>query len=142
LLDRWEALRLLIGWRCSRGDGRGLPGHQPPRTALLDPHLDHSAIYLRADTQDSPGLRLEPDKYPRVIANQKFQMWLMFRPDPSSTSIWVPLRVVHWGWSADTSHNGSGWTVTSSSVISPQQTATTDFPLWSSNAADHEWVPE
>ena len=105
----------------------------------LDTNYPYS---IEADTQDSPGLRLDPDKYPRMIANQNFQMWLMFRPDPSSTSIWVPLRVVNWGWSADASHNGSNWTVTSSSVITPQQADTTDFPLWSSNAADHEWGVE
>lgn len=96
-------------------------------------------------TSDSPGTPVLTGSYARETADDSFQMYLMFRPSVGSTdTIWVPLRVVNWSWSGDTSRTGTTWSLTSSSnSTNPADADTTTHPTWTANAADgaNNWVP-
>ena len=71
---------------------------------------------------DSPGV---PSAV-HVDCADSFETYLVFRPDPQDTSIWVTLAVVNWGWSGAE----NVWNLTSSSVSGPTDTDSTGFPQW------------
>jgi hypothetical protein len=93
--------------------------------------LDTTYPYDSASsTEDSPGSILESDQTTQNVSDS-FQMWLMFRPPGG---IWIPLRVVSWGWSASARQDGSGcsgWTIVSSSKTAVSVSDTTEHPRWS-----------
>ena len=77
---------------------------------------------------DSPGTTLLPSM--NVVAvNDSFKMHLMFKPDVAD-AIWVPLKLVAWGWSAEVSRQGDSWTLVSNSNPEPEVHDTSQHPVW------------
>jgi hypothetical protein len=73
---------------------------------------------------DNPGINDKGIDYESIT--DKFQTYLMFRPDPQDSSRWVTLGIVNWGWSA----TQLAWIITSSSVTPPTYTDSNTFPAW------------
>jgi len=73
---------------------------------------------------DNPGV---PSNIWRTSCTDKFSTYLVFQPAPTNTSIWVPLGIVNWGWSAgETAYN-----LTSTNVTIPTLTTNSvNFPFW------------
>ena len=81
---------------------------------------------------DSPGTTLLPCM--NVVAvNDSFKMHLMFKPDVAD-AIWVPLKLVAWGWSAEVSRQGDSWTLVSNSNPEPEVHDTSQHPVWNRDA--------
>jgi hypothetical protein len=101
---------------------------------------------------DSPGLG-SPDvsgapldtNYVAATVQDGYDMYLMFNWNSSAVSTndgWVPLKKVHWGWSAAASRTGSIWSLTSGSPVTPSVSDTTNYPAWSQIAQQAAtWIP-
>ena len=72
---------------------------------------------------DNPGIS---DWLGFESIDDSFQTYLVFKPNPQDTSVWVTLGIVSWAWSA----SEGNWLLTGSSVVSPYYTDTNSFPLW------------
>ena len=89
---------------------------------------------------DSPGTTLLPSM--NVVAvNDSFKMYLMFKID-AADAIWVPLKLVAWGWSAEVSRQGDSWTLVSHSNPEPEVHDTSQHPVWNRKAQDNQWHDE
>lgn len=89
------------------------------------------SILMGTSLMDSPGVPLA-SLYCQLTVDASFESYLMFRP-PSSGSIWVPLKVVVWGWSGASSYTNGGFQLVSGSAhfASPLSPATPGgFPTW------------
>ena len=92
--------------------------------------LDLAVAY--PDTVDSPQSNQVAPTLPGFTRSDSFATYLMFRPTPSGAggSIWVPLRVLNWGWNGTvelgtlTAHGGN-----ENEVV--QSTETQAYPMWS-----------
>ena len=89
---------------------------------------------------DSPGTTLLPSMNV-VVVNDSFKMYLMFKPDVAD-AIWVPLKLVAWGWSAEVSRQGDSWTLVSNSNPEPEVHDTSQHPVWNRKAQDNQWHDE
>lgn len=93
--------------------------------------------------EDSPGNTISG--LSRATANDSFQMYYMFRPTGvSGSTIWVPLKVVNWGWSgeAETTKGDPPYRLVTSAKNADPAAETTNFPQWTTNAEDGVFVPE
>jgi hypothetical protein len=80
---------------------------------------------------DSPAVPLASNQTSKCI-QESFQTWLMYNPAPSASgTIWVPLKLLTWGWSA-TLTNGNGWVIVSPNVTKPSFNDSSVFPQWQS----------
>ncbi len=83
-------------------------------------------------TNDTPGEQLL-SSYSSVSIDDKFEMWIMFRPS-GQDSIWVPLKKVSWSWSASVTQSGGNWSLGSNAHSqNPAFQDTTAFPVWTKN---------
>ncbi len=84
---------------------------------------------------DSPGSPLGSiDRW--IYRSDSFKSYLMFQP-AGSGSIPVPMFVGTWGWSGSAKTNGvSGGTLLSHSITSPTVSATTSYPVWTTNSVN------
>ncbi len=72
---------------------------------------------------DSPGVS---DIGGWLTITDSFQTYLMFKPDPQASSIWVALGLVTWDWSA----TETAWTMTATNVTQASYIDTDAFPQW------------
>ena len=76
-----------------------------------------------------------------VAVNDSFKMHLMFKPDVAD-AIWVPLKLVAWGWSAEVSRQRDSWTLVLNSNPEPEVHDTSQHPVWNGKAQDNQWHDE
>ena len=121
--------------------GTGLDSTYPYPSLLQPPDP------LNPVTEDAPSTPLT-NNITQAIVNDTFQMWLMFKPDGSG-SVWVPLKIINWGWNAQATRTGTFWDV---NVDRPQFTPNTPsvsdteaYPdwnfVWTPQALTNGWQP-
>lgn len=86
--------------------------------ASLDPY-DGGLLFFT----DSPGVA----SVSWAACTDSFKTYLVFRPDPQDSSIWVTLQLVKWDWWGN---EGAFWNLTSSHVTPPSNSENHDFPIW------------
>jgi hypothetical protein len=91
--------------------------------------------------RDSPG---EPlfTYYGEVQLQDSYNAWLMFKPSVGIDPVWVPLKKIDWGWSADVVQTNGIWTnqvgnTSPGTINTPQVHDATDFPLWTNRITGH-----
>jgi hypothetical protein len=123
------------------------------RRRIVNSGIWYSSIGIGLDSQypyatgnqanDSPGLAFGSD-FTRVITNDSFFMFYMFQPTGvPGTSIWVPLKIIPWGYDGEALKSGSSWAIIN--FFNPTNVVafdTTDFPTWTQNAASIPYRPE
>lgn len=94
-----------------------------------------------ATANDSPGIIFDP-AYQAASVDETFDMYLMFKPADAS-AVWVPLKKVSWGWSAQAVNTLSVWSLdgTPTKFANPSSDVTT-HPLWSVNATQIDYSLE
>jgi hypothetical protein len=105
--------------------------------------LDSQYPYSQGNqANDSPGLPFGTNT--GVIIDESFQMSLLFQPTGLSVpTIWVPLKIINWGWTGNASFDSSSWVLNSSSNPSnPQAADTTTHPTWTQNALNIAYTLE
>jgi hypothetical protein len=104
--------------------------------------LDNSYPYsINSSTNDSPATSLDSTRVEEDDSNQ-FEMWLMFRP-AGSTSRYVPIRKVTWGYNGNATRSGATWTLNSSSrTVNPPDNDVDYHPEWTMNANSILFTPE
>jgi hypothetical protein len=126
-VQTWNKLRRIKWsnvWR--RSQGSGLDSRYPYETD--------------ANSNDSPGVPFQSN-YQAVSIDESFDMFLMFKPS-GETSIWVPLKKIAWGWSAQADFVTS-WSLTgTSSTFADPPADSTVHPQWSQNAGELGYSPE
>ena len=71
---------------------------------------------------------------------EEYQMYLMFYPHVPG-AIWVPLKVLRWGWEGYTEFVEGAWSgVQSPGVLAPVASDPQDFPQWTENTNQSQWV--
>jgi V8-like Glu-specific endopeptidase len=150
LNDRWKIQRLRPGGTATRK----LVWKHPKKTdpnVQLDGHDGTEAVYtggihgvkidagkssIDIKTSDSPHTSIERlDK--TVSVNDQFTYYIMFKPATAKAedAIWVPVAKAKWFWKATAKDR-----VLRAEKMKPDfQMATTDFPIYESNAAENEW---
>lgn len=119
----------IAGWQRDRNglDNQAKYGNI---TALFPSLLAFNPIWT-----DSPGLPFG-GQFRWVSRNDSFKTYLMFQPFGSGT-IPVPMYVGTWGWSGSAKTNGaSGGTLLSHAVTTPTVSATTSYPVWTTNSVN------
>lgn len=96
-----------------------------------------------ATANDSPGIDIEaPDQ--NVYANESFNMYLMFKPS-SPGAIWVPLKKIEWGWSAEAEKINGIWQIVTNpppNTFSNPPSDVTEHPVWTQNAKNIPYTRE
>ena len=126
--------------------------------AIPYPSNPHSSTTLNA--RDTPSTTLvSSDSYFKV-ANETFDVWLMYRSlqgksgspvdttsesaiDSTVSSAWVPLSHFTWSWSGEADRSGTNWVLKPGSDSSPQPTAeqpTSVQPQWTANSHNLDWT--
>ena len=72
---------------------------------------------------DAPGVS---DVGGWLSITDQFQTYLMFKPNPQESSIWVPLGLATWDWSA----TESSYTLSATNVIQASYINSNTFPQW------------
>ena len=71
-----------------------------------------------------------------VKVADEFCAYLLFKSF-SPEAVWVPMKSVVWGWTAEAEKNDAGnWELKSSSCAAPVCTDCADYPSWDRNATD------
>jgi hypothetical protein len=73
---------------------------------------------------DNPGI--SDFGFDQESITDDFKTYLIFKPDPQDSSIWVTLGIVTWGWSAEQWF----WVMMTPLVTPPTYTDPDDFPTW------------
>ena len=76
---------------------------------------------------DSPGVDTKYITWSITIQDD-FNTFLVFKPDPQNSSIWVTLGCVTWGWGGTEANS----VLTSPSTVQPSYTNSDQFPIWDS----------
>ena len=88
--------------------------------------------------EDSPGTALAFSSKEQVAVKvaDEFCAYLLFKSF-SPGAVWVPMKSVVWGWTAEAKKNDAGnWELKSSSCAAPVCTDCADYPSWDRNATD------
>jgi hypothetical protein len=148
--DRSQVLRAGAGtrrlvWRHPRdptiheqldGSSGGEAGYS---TDLWKVKHDPGASTKDLRVTDSPHSAL-PTDLKELKVNQRFFYFLMFKPDLPQ-AIWVPIAKAEWSWKVTATRGGGGFKIDPIKQAKPTITkSTTDFPLYTSNAAENEWL--
>ena len=101
------------------------------------------------EPHDGPGQGLEitnlkamyiGDGTPEVVP-ETYLMYAMFRPNLPA-AIWVPIKVLKWGWEGYTEYINGAWTPAKEGKIPiPVPSDPSNFPQWDRNTNDSNWVP-
>jgi hypothetical protein len=88
-------------------------------------------------TDDSPGTPTGTRKF--LAVDDKFKMWLLWRPDKPAGSPRVALAMAEWFWKAKATKTGSSggcaadWTLSDTAADGSVGKATTTLPTWTKN---------
>lgn len=118
---------------------------------LLDndvPYMDENPT---TDSPPQPGIDIatqspEPlnTNYSDASANDSFTMHLMYRP--SANDVWVPLRKVDWGWSAEAHRYDTGWDwlmgTAPVKTVPANDSPSTGYPTWNGNVIYKTFIQE
>jgi hypothetical protein len=94
-------------------------------------------------TNDNPGV--DTPGYDQVSADDKFKMWLLWKPDNPPGAPRIPLWMVEWSWRARatrTGHSGdctSDWTVSGAEAKGGSGKPTSTMPAWSAVSTSFQW---
>ena len=156
LADRSEIQRLAPGGKETRILKWMHPKNPKPHVQL-DGSTDNEAIYTPGLTEEKheAGSSLENGRgnedSPRtglasldktVSVNDQFTYYLLFKPDTKDPrdAIWVPIAKAKWSWNATADQVDGTWSLRKAPKMEPAiDIATTDFPLYQSNANENEW---
>ena len=80
------------------------------------------------------------DGTPEVVP-ETYLMYTMFKPNLPA-AIWVPIKVLKWGWEGYTEYISGAWTPAKDGKIpTPVPSDPSNFPQWDKNTNDSNWVP-
>jgi hypothetical protein len=129
----------------SRANGKtGLDTEFPysmvPTFGFPDPKKPRPTWWGKAVTQDSPGSSFTtfvgnvPTEMDSVSRDDKFEMYLMFKPAGQNSS-WVPLKKLEWWWKGKAIKDAFGWTIQKGSNTQGSSPAlnVSDHPQWTEN---------
>ncbi len=131
-------------------------------TLILDVGLTNTVLYqnytvplsntggnINYEPNDGPGQGLKIDELntmyigdgtPQVVP-ETYYMYAMFLPDLPA-AIWVPIKVLKWGWEGYTEYDNGTWSPAKEGKIpTPDPFDPLDFPEWSDNTNNKNWVP-
>ena len=83
----------------------------------------------------------------RETADDKFRIWLMWRPSGAADGARVPLAVASWHWKAVATRTGKGtgcaseWTLSAVDASGGHGVATSVLPTWTTNVKDLDYGP-
>lgn len=98
------------------------------------------ASYLDDYTSDGPGGPLGGTVSKSY--DDHFSYYIMYKPD-TADAIWVPVAVARWYWKGQAKLVGGNWTLPVHEAPSnPSGSATTEFPVYSSNVSNNTWQDE
>lgn len=103
-------------------------------------------------TNDSPGVDpIEtpggPLAFDQISADDKFKMWLLWKPDEPAGAARVPLWMVEWSWKAKATRTGrsgdcaTDWTVSGAAAEGGTGKPTDTLPASSGNIKEVPWEP-
>ncbi|MBI3259965.1 MAG: hypothetical protein HYZ54_10895 [Ignavibacteriae bacterium] len=113
--------------------------------------LTNNGTNINYEVNDGPGAELDSNLIRAMfIGNgdvsphipETYRMYIMFCPDVVG-GIWVPLKVMQWGWEGYTTYNTStqSWgQAEDTDVPEPIVSDPVDFPVWSMNTSQSHWV--
>ena len=111
--------------------------------------LDNTGGTATYDPHDGPGQGLNitdlkamyiGDGNPEVVP-ETYLMYAMFKPNLPA-AIWVPIKVLKWGWEGYTDYISGAWTPAKDGEIpTPVPSDPSNFPEWDKNTNDNNWVP-
>lgn len=101
------------------------------------------------DANDGPGAELNPrilramfvgDGDVEPVVPEMYRMYLMFKPYLVD-AIWVPIKVLEWGWEGYTTYESGAWSPAQAAGIPlPRAYDPVDFPTWTRNTSQDDWV--
>lgn len=103
-----------------------------PWVNAAKPASDFAAANIGQDSPTSPA-----DYPPNTELDRSFtgQMNYMWRPDIRN-SIWVPLRVISWGFSGQIEWSFPGWSLAGESKLGANVSPPTEEPIWKGQSHD------
>jgi hypothetical protein len=147
---------------CTRDDGRNerlnLNG-----IWVLDSGMTNTVLYqgttvalpanganANYQANDGPGAELNENVISAMFVGdgdvtpttpELYRMYLMFLPSLPN-SVWVPLKVLMWGWEGMSAYEYEGWTPAQDpGIVHPVVTDPTGYPTWTQNTSQNTWIP-